>query len=434
MNSPPARVTLRYLHQFTCLAGSCRENCCTGLRVQLTEENHRRLEERSAKLPQLKVLFDRHLELEPAEQRTPQHFAHIEPHGPQCPYLDPDWLCAIHRHVGEDTLADPCSLFPRVIAEVNGRREMSATLACPEAARLCLTTEGAVDSVGYEPSQVARELIVRTHDASSDDPYVALLDDVRQVCLDVLFLDGLSMSTRLLLLLDFAVRVEPHFHRGTTSFDGPTFSAAVDALASRVPLIEALPARAAPADPLAVRALTEMLLARLSGTDNKRFNALFRPLLLRNPETSRDAIGASFRGEAVVANDFEYLTALARARSGLVRRRYSARLETYLQRAAVNSIVKDWYTQQPTLAASLRRLIVRLALSQFALLVHPGVTETMDGAALDEVAVDSFQIIAKNVEHVPSFMALCESYLIEQRLDSLEGAALLLSVSNNASS
>lgn len=60
--------------------------------------------------------------------------------------------------------------------------------------------------------------------------------------------------------------------------------------------------------------------------------------------------------------------------------------------------------------------------------MHPGVTEATDAAALDELAVDSFQIIAKNVEHVPAFMELCEAYLAEQQLTTVEGAALLLSV------
>lgn len=406
---------------FRCIAGSCRENCCTGLRVELSEENHRKLAERSAKIPGLQVLFEKHLELEPEATRTAKRYAHIEPHGPSCPYLDGDWLCAIHRHAGEETLADPCSLFPRVIAEVNGRYELSATLACPEAARLCLTTENAVDSVPYEPSMVAREIVVRTHEAASADPYVSLLDDVRQVCLDVMELEGVSTISKLLLLLDFALRVEPHFHRGTTTFDPAAFSQAIDAMGSRLQVIEALPRPSA----RAVKALREMLLARLSGCDNKRFNALFRPLLLTDPTLERGNIGSYFQGNTIVAKD---VSALVQAGHDAVHGRFGVLLDRYLQRAAVNSFVKDWYTQQPTLAGSLRRLIVRLALSRFALFVHPGVTEAADAAALDELAVDSFQIIAKNVEHVPAFMELCEAYLVEQQLTSVEGAALLLSI------
>lgn len=408
---------------FRCIAGSCRENCCTGLRVELSEENHRKLADRSAKIPGLQVLFEKHLELEPEATRSPKRYAHIEPHGPSCPYLDGDWLCAIHRHAGEETLADPCSLFPRVIAEVNGRYELSATLACPEAARLCLTTEHGVDSVPYEPSMVAREIVVRTHDTASSDPYVALLDDVRQICLDVMDLRGVSTTSKVLLLLDFALRVEPHFHRGTTTFDAAAFGQAVDAMGNRLSVLEVLPERSPSAR--GVKALHEMLLARLSGCDNKRFNGLFRPLLLTNPTLERSKIGSYFQGNPGVARD---VSALVEAGGQAVHTRFGEALDRYLHRAAVNSFVKDWYTQQPTLAGSLRRLVVRLALSRFALFVHPGVTDAKDVVALDELAVDSFQIIAKNVEHVPAFMELCEAYLAEQQLTTVEGAALLLSV------
>jgi lysine-N-methylase len=421
--SSPDRLTLRYMLGFRCIAGSCRENCCTGLRVELSEQNHRKLAERSAKIPGLQVLFEKHLELEPEATRTAKRYAHIEPHGSSCPYLDGDWLCAIHRHAGEETLADPCSLFPRVIAEVNGRFELSATLACPEAARLCLTSENAVDSVPYEPSMVAREIVVRRHETGSTDPYVALLDDVRQICLDVMDLEGVSTTSKLLLLLDFALRVEPHFHRGTTTFDVAAFGQSVDAIGARLSVMEALPERKP--SMRAVKALHEMLLARLSGCDNKRFNALFRPLLLTDRTLERGNIGSYFQGNTIVAKD---VSALVRTGSDTVHGRFGVLLDRYLQRAAVNSFVKDWYTQQPTLAGSLRRLIVRLALSRFALFVHPGVTEATDAAALDELAVDSFQIIAKNVEHVPAFMELCEAYLAEQQLTTVEGAALLLSV------
>ena len=67
--SDAERITLRYFTQFQCVGGACRENCCTGLKVQLSQENHRRLEERSAKLPQLKVLFDETVKLEPEAER-----------------------------------------------------------------------------------------------------------------------------------------------------------------------------------------------------------------------------------------------------------------------------------------------------------------------------------------------------------------------------
>lgn len=422
--STPDRVTLKYLTEFRCVAGACRENCCTGLRVQLSEENHRKLEERSAKVPQLLPLFERHVKVTPEAERTSRVFAHIEPDAGQCPFLDTEWLCAIQRHAGEETLADPCSLFPRSVAEVGTRRELSATLACPETARLCLTTEGAVDSVTYEPTLMAREIVVRRHDAASADPYVALLDDVRQLCLDVVFLDGPSMATKVVALLDFAQRVEPTFHEGTTAFDSAAFSREVDALSQRLRLVESTPATA---DERVVLTLSSLFVARLGGTDNRRFNQLLRPALLEKADAPRDVVAATFSGGPRVLKPLPDLAALI-SRRGQALTPWRAKVDQYLHRAAVNSLVKDWYTQRPTLASALRRLVIRLAASRFALLLHPNLDGPLDATRLDEAAVDAFQIVAKNIEHVPTFMDLCERFLAEQSLDDAAGARALLTV------
>ena len=103
-----------------------------------------------------------------------------------------------------------------------------------------------------------------------------------------------------------------------------------------------------------------------------------------------------------------------------------ARADEHLRRYALNSLIKDWYSQRPTLASALRRLVLRASLSGFAALMHPLLEAPSSLEVVDEAAVDAFQIVSKNIEHVPSFMELCERYLQEKRLDSVAGLALLL--------
>lgn len=283
-----------------------------------------------------------------------------------------------------------------------------------------------MDSVPWTPGQVAREIVVRTHDTTSTDPYLALLDDLRQVLLDVLALDGLPMTTKLVVLLDLALRIEPFFHRQSRSFSAEALRVEVDALGARVEPLHELVRKTPRSSLVAVKALAEMLLARTGACDNVRFNALVRPMLLRDAKTPKEAVAAYFAGRPEVGKDPEVLRSVAERRSALLMGRFGPRIDQFLQRVAVNSVVKDWYTQHDTLASSLRRLIVRLALSRFVLLMDARFGEATDDAQLDELAVEAFQIISKNVEHVPAFMSLCEAYLEEQRLASPEGAAALL--------
>jgi lysine-N-methylase len=404
--------------------------------VQLTEENHRKLLERSAAFPELAAKVQQVVKLETEPTRTAKHFAHFvaEGEGAKCVFLDGDWLCSIHRKLGEQTLADPCSTFPRVLNAVEERLELSATFACPEAARLCLTGEGAVDLVPWEEGLLPREIVVRRHDAASADPYVQLLDDVRQVCLQVLQAPNLSPQAQLLSLAGFALRIEPFFHAGTTTFELSALAREVERLPEQAAPMAALLAQAPAAGVEAVRAMKEIFIARLPGCDNARFAALVRPLVLKDPQATGPQIAAYFTEPSVGVEDAalraRYLERCARLSPA-----GAARVDSHLWRYAHNAIIKDWYTQRATLASSLRRLILRAALSRFATIFHPrldrlaqpgGATPAQEREWLDEAAVDAFQIVAKNVEHVPSFMELCEAYLAERGLDSLGGLATLL--------
>lgn len=53
-----------------------------------------------------------------------------------------DGLCAVHKKYGSDFLGDACHFFPRVTRKLGDEAFMTATLSCPESARLALLGEG----------------------------------------------------------------------------------------------------------------------------------------------------------------------------------------------------------------------------------------------------------------------------------------------------
>ncbi len=428
MADPTERITLRYVPQFVCLAGDCKENCCSGLRVELSATNHDHLVARAAGTS-LQGAVEQLIKLEPPATRTQRLHSFVDADGKPCPFLDADWLCKIHRELGEDALADPCSLFPRVLTEVRGRVELSATLACPETARLCLTTDGAVDLVPLPIGAMAREIVVRRFDDDTTDPYVALLDEIRQVCLAIMNRDDITPPVRLLVLADFAERIEPFFRTATNNFTPDALSAAIDRIPDRIGPIAALHARTQVADLRAVRALKEIIVARLPGCDNARFNALVRPLVLRDRDATKAVLAGYFQGDKTATlDDVTLQNRITQARARIPAH-VEARRDEHVRRYAINAIVKDWYTRYPTLASSLRQMTVRLALGRWATITHPSLDAgAIDAAALDAAAIDAFQIVAKNIEHNPAFMELSERYLHEAGLANVAGLALLLAI------
>lgn len=56
-----------------------------------------------------------------------------------------DGLCSIHKERGCDFLGDACHFFPRVTRKLGDSVFMTATLSCPETARLALLEQGGFD-------------------------------------------------------------------------------------------------------------------------------------------------------------------------------------------------------------------------------------------------------------------------------------------------
>jgi lysine-N-methylase len=137
----------KYASRFSCIGGDCEDTCCAGWRVDLDRESF--LHYQATFDPVLRPLVTRHLRRNEAS-RTGKAFGHIEMRDTpcrECGFLGEDRLCLIQKHLGEPALSDTCASFPRDLRVVSGTRQMTLSLACPEAARLALLAEDAFDLV-----------------------------------------------------------------------------------------------------------------------------------------------------------------------------------------------------------------------------------------------------------------------------------------------
>ncbi len=136
-------LTPQYMHEFTCIGPACEDSCCIGWRVNVDEPTYKKY--RKVKHPELKPLMDKQVT---RNRSTPSatNYAKIKVQkDSRCPFLAEDMLCNIHRTLGEEYLSLTCATYPRTCNDVNGVLERSATMSCPEAARLALLPEGEME-------------------------------------------------------------------------------------------------------------------------------------------------------------------------------------------------------------------------------------------------------------------------------------------------
>lgn len=148
-----------YFHGFHCIAADCPDSCCQGWDVVIDEDTDAfyrtvkgELGEKLREAVYTDSDGDRVFRL--AEQK-------------KCPFWGKDKLCDIYRELGEERLCATCAQFPRITMDYTTFTEHTLALACPEAARLILTTENATmdftdtsfDRCGDYPADIMRLLL-----------------------------------------------------------------------------------------------------------------------------------------------------------------------------------------------------------------------------------------------------------------------------------
>ena len=131
-----------YYNQFSCLGSKCVETCCQGWKIDVDEICHKKYEELERKYEDDKI--DRFLK----KNTNPTHhkFSYIKmKKNGFCPFLDESKLCTIQKKFGEGYLPNTCKTFPRRTIDFDEIKIKTLSLACPEAARLCLTSKDSME-------------------------------------------------------------------------------------------------------------------------------------------------------------------------------------------------------------------------------------------------------------------------------------------------
>ena len=121
-----------YYKDFKCIGGSCEESCCIGWEIDIDPDTLKKYKSGACGR-----LSER---LEPAiviQEGVAQFALGADK---RCPMLNREGLCDIITECGEDMLCDICREHPRFYNVYSDFAEVGVGIACPEAARLVLSS------------------------------------------------------------------------------------------------------------------------------------------------------------------------------------------------------------------------------------------------------------------------------------------------------
>lgn len=117
-----------YFDSFSCKCGSCRNACCKGWKIAVTQEEYYRL----IGLECSEIL---HEKIESAFVKidfgTPDKFAYIVPDWRgQCRMLGDNGLCMVQKECGEEMIPETCRVYPRSLKKKNDNFEAVCSASC----------------------------------------------------------------------------------------------------------------------------------------------------------------------------------------------------------------------------------------------------------------------------------------------------------------
>ena len=200
--SPVAQAP-RYLQSFQCQGSACLETCCSGWQVTIDKPSFQKYQ--AIKIQPLADLVRQHVRKQSGPGVSTASYAVIAlGTEQQCPMLDAQSLCQIHRDLGAQSLSSTCKEYPRVYTQEGAQLGLSSSLSCPEAARLALDSAEAMDWVDMPLPFANANLVplnrrVAAVEAEQADPVRRHARRLREALVEIIRYPGLSASQALVL-------------------------------------------------------------------------------------------------------------------------------------------------------------------------------------------------------------------------------------------
>lgn len=160
-----------YFERFRCIGGDCPDTCCAGWEVDIDDESAEYY--KSVKGPFGDILRS-HIREEDGER----YFPLTEKH--RCPFLNDKNLCDIYSNIGEESLCQTCTEYPRYFMDIGNYEQMDMSLSCMELGRIFYTETGKIDYIRSENAAEGTEL--------SDEEQETLIEvlALRNQCISIL--------------------------------------------------------------------------------------------------------------------------------------------------------------------------------------------------------------------------------------------------------
>jgi lysine-N-methylase len=359
----------------------------------------------------------------PKEDWTPGYAQFSSQGDAGCHYFGEDRLCHLQLERGEGALTSVCAQYPRHQIQVDQRVERAGTLACPEAARLCLLEDDAMDIVEFEPESDFSLWRPALHLEGKTCSYLSEFDRVRDALMKILSNRALPLGDRLGMLVVLSDQLNPVLVKGRAA-DETALQAELERATSEAFGAELSSALSdVGASGRATHVLLSFILVIYGSSVGPRLQKLLEGVVATYENSGAFASGSQFGG-LLSETHFRNVAAAYETRRNELLEHHHARIDTYFTNYCLNFVMQTPFFDQNDLRLYVRELLLRVATLRFLFFSHPDVLSDRDQRRVpqeivDATAVATFQRFAREVEHSLVFAQKLRGMLSSVKADAL---------------
>jgi len=362
-DNPPIDA-YNFVTDFKCLGENCPDTCCSGVwNIHIDDDT---IELYKQEAPELLNILD----------SEANNIAKLNSEG-HCVALTKNKTCSIHKQYGENFLANTCYFFPRSFIKINNRALGSASLSCPEIARLVLYSN--------DPFEVQENIeINRTISTQNPIAFPGMSDkaiyNIFSIFKNFILSNDYSNEEILTTLLSVTVSLNSIFHDHWEKAASFLFSTIKDR-----PLI---PFAINPQDPFMV------LFILIFESQNKSKNFKDIVATISNAlELNIENIGEN-SSLVFSATSIEKLQALKTKWQNSVAKALEPILKRYLQAMIINNFF-PFRGMRPSIVESIIVIITKFLMTKLILMCH--IKE--DNTLTEKDIIKVIQTVSKTLDH-----------------------------------
>lgn len=178
-----------YMSSFQCIGSECKNSCCSQWNIHVDKDTYKKYKNSNNPLfkNKCKELF---------YKKESNVCIKLDKDG-NCPFLDDENLCSIHKNLGHNYLSHVCKTYPRLYRSIDNIYEIDLSLSCEAAAKIILENK---EGIHFKNEYIETPSALKNLEIDKENLIGKYFWPLRTLFIDILQYRVITLNERLLLM------------------------------------------------------------------------------------------------------------------------------------------------------------------------------------------------------------------------------------------